>query len=276
VKLLIVIVIYKKLIKELSILKSVNIIDENIDIFFYDNSPKEQELLPLKEINFLYEHNTKNPGVSYAYNRGIQKAKELSKDAILILDQDTNFNMSYLDVYKKAYIKYRDTFLYAPIVGNNSKTKIYSPAHLNNYVGKVVLYDDFIFKEQFSLTGMSVINSGLMIPLKIFEETGLYNEKIKLDFSDIYFIEKYKKYKSEIILVDVHLKHSLSGDEGKNYEAELYRFMYYCNGAKEMSTALKVSTYWVVFRRMLRLIQKYYTLKPVKIFFDYYIGNKII
>ena len=47
-----------------------------------------------------------------------------------------------------------------------------------------------------------------MIPLEMFKKIG--------GFSDIYFIEKYKELNSKIVLVDVSLIHSISGDEGKD------------------------------------------------------------
>jgi hypothetical protein len=115
-----------------------------------------------------------------------------------------------------------------------------------------------------------------MVPVSIYKEIKGFDENIKLDFSDIYFIEKYKEKNENIILVDVELIHSLSGDEGKDFDKEIHRYKYYCNGAKLFSTSTGKSTLWSCTRRMLRLILKYKTFKPLYTFYHYYIGSKII
>lgn len=274
-KLLIVIVIYKKSIHDLTLIKDITKnSDTNIDIFIYDNSPIPQEVPLIDNVNIYYEHNVNNPGVSQAYNKGASKAKSLKKDLILVLDQDTNFIFEYIEKYIIAFNKYQNNYLYAPIVCDGAMTKVYSPAFLNSFIGKVQLFDNFTFNEKYNLNNKSVINSGLMIPLSLFEKISGFNDKIKLDFSDVYFIEKYKELNAEIILIDIYLKHSISGDEGKNYEAEMHRFKYYCNGAKELSKSLSQSTTWSVFRRMLRLIQKHYSLKPISVYLGYYLGER--
>ena len=80
------------------------------------------------------------------------------------------------------------------------------------------------------------------------------------------FIEKYKELNSKIILVDLYLKHSISGDEGKDFNREYNRFKYYCNSAKEIGKSLKKRVFWSPFRRLLRLSLKYKNLKFLKIF----------
>ena len=272
---LIIIVIYNKKIKNLTIFREE--IQELTDIFIYDNSPTPQELPDIGNVSFFYEHDANNSGVSRAYNRGFLKAKELNKDTVLLLDHDTIFRRKYLELYEKQYAIYGDDYLYAPIISDSNKIKIYSPAMLNHFIGKAIPFDDFEAETMYDLTDKSVINSGLMIPLPMFEKIGGFNEKLKLDFSDIYFIEKYKELNSEIILINLYIKHSISGDEGKNYKVELSRFRYYCNGAREFSKSIdKKSTLVSLTRRMLRLILKYRSLKPIYIYTNYYLGDKIV
>ena len=271
---LIIIVLFNKKIKDLSIFSEV--LNKATDIFIYDNSPEAQIVPNILNANISYEHDSNNSGVSCAYNKGAKKAKELGKESILVLDQDTNFKLHYLEEYLSLYNQYGNDYIYAPIISDTLNTKIYSPSYLKNFIGKALPINEFEYRKRYSLIDKSIINSGLMIPLAIFEQIGGYNEKIKLDFSDIYFIEKYKEINIDIILLDIYIKHSISGDEGKNYEAEMHRFKYYCNGAKELSRTLSKATAWSATRRMLRLVQKYRSLKPIFIYRDYYLGDKIV
>ncbi|MGB3159723.1 MAG: glycosyltransferase [Carnobacterium sp.] len=262
---LLIIVVYNKSIKEIKYLNKI----KSADILLYDNS-RNSQVCPS---SYYYYHNNNNDGVSSAYNYGIELAKKLNKEFLILLDQDTTFNENIL----KTYIKYANKFgngkIYAPIVKN--KEMIYSPfieSKVKNYPQNL---DTFSYSKVYSLEGKSLINSGLMIPLNIIADIGNFNEKIKLDFSDIYYIEKYKKKYNEVILIDTYLEHKLSGDEGKNKHKELKRYKFYCNGAKELKKTTKDISRVdrLVFFRMLRLVIKYNTLTPLFIFKRYYLGG---
>lgn len=270
---IIVIVIYNKYIGEISFL---NNIKEKLDIFIYDNSTIPQSVVTFENVNIYYEYDQNNSGVSRAYNQAYKKAKELNKELLLVLDQDSSFNLSFIEQYIKMYKKYKNDYIYTPIVCDEKKTKIYSPAFMTNFVGKTQYFEKFIYEEIYCLKGKSVINSGLMIPIKIFEKIGGYNEKLKLDFSDIYFIEKYKKFNLKIVLVDVYLKHSISGDEGKDFTREYNRFRYYCSASREIGKSLNILVFWSPFRRLLRLILKYKRWNFIKVFVQYYLKGKKI
>lgn len=267
---LIVIVIYNKELDGLELV--FNAAAKGQHIFVYDNSLISQELSVAASNCIHYEHDPENNGVSRAYNRAAIKAKELGLNKILILDQDTAFDLNMLKKYENAYEKHGDSFIYAPVVKNEVGDKIYSPAHFKNFVGKVQLIDDFTFNQIYSLDGKSLINSGLMIPLRVFDLIGGYNEKLKLDFSDVYFIEKYKRFVSNnVILVNATLRHSISGDEGLDYERELNRFKFYCHATRETSRSLGTLIIWSPVRRLLRLVIKYKKISFVKIFWKFYI-----
>jgi len=271
---LISIVIYNKKISDLTILKKIP--NKNIDILIYDNSEAPQEVPIFENINMYYEHDENNSGVSRAYNQACKKAKQLNKELLLVLDQDSSFKFSFIEQYMKMYQVYKNDYVYSPIVCDEKKTKIYSPALMSNFVGKVQSLENFFYEETYSLVGKSVINSGLMIPLEIFEKIDGYNEKLKLDFSDIYFIEKYKELNPEVVLVNIYLKHSISGDEGKDFIREYNRFGYYCSASKEIGESLNTLVFWAPFRRLIRLTLKYKNTKFIKVFYDYYLKGKEI
>jgi rhamnosyltransferase len=273
--LMVIVVLYKKKISDLSmILQSSLMNGHNIDIFVYDNSLHSQQIPEKEGFNFHYVHDKSNAGVSKAYNEGIKKAKELNKKYVLLLDQDTNIIVADLEKYLLLADKYGEDYLYAPIV--HRKNKIYSPAYINHFIGKVQNLESFTYQEIYSLDKKSLINSGLMIPASLTDLIGGFDENIKLDFSDFYFIEKYKKINADVILLDLYVQHSLSGDEDKNYSAEMLRYKYYCNGAKYFNNALNEFRLIPALRRMFRLMIKYKSLKPINVFSEYFIGNKRI
>lgn len=266
---LLIIVVYKKSINELVYLNSIK---EDVDILVYDNSPESQEA----PSDIYYYHNAFNGGVSVAYNYGIELAEKIAGKYIILFDQDTVFDSKTLSYYKNAVLKHGENYIYAPICKNGDK--IYSPFIEAGVRNCCQSKSNFEYRSVYDLQGKSLINSGLMIPLKIIKEVGRFNENIKLDFSDIYFIELYKKKYQFIILLDVYLEHHLSGDEGKNKNKELNRFRYYCNGAREYlkSTNKPSRIRKMVIFRMIRLIVKYKSVTPIKTLIEYYLGDKTI
>jgi GT2 family glycosyltransferase len=267
-KILIIIVLYEKRIDELEYLSSFR----GEDVLIYDNSPQKQEAPD----PVYYRHDPSNPGVSAAYNFGIELARKQNDEAILILDHDTVFDRDQLDQYQASFDKNGGTYIYAPIVKKDRT--VYSPyieGFIRNHVQSMDVFDH---EETYDIQGRSLINSGLMIPIQVIDQVGGFNEKIKLDFSDTYFIEQYKKINKKIILLDVFLEHKLSGDEGKDKTRELNRFRYFCGGAREfrVGTRDKLRVDRLVFFRMLRLAFKYFSLYPVNVIFRFYLRNEQI
>lgn len=263
--LLLVLILYKKNIEELIYLSELS----DVEVLLYDNSPHPQSVDP----RFHYIHDPANSGVSKGYNKGLDLARKLGKKYVLLLDQDTVFHRTILTKYLDLKDRYGESILYAPIV--KGQGKIYSPFVERWARNLVQLEEGFEYKERYDLTGKSVINSGLMIPVALTGEVGSFNEDIKLDLSDIYWIDGYKKKHQELVLVPVVLEHSLSGDEGHHKEKELHRFRYYCNGAKiykrTASDPGRVGR--LVLFRTLRLVVKYKSWTPLATAWKYYFGE---
>lgn len=263
--LLLVVILYRKKITELTYLHDL----KDVEVLLYDNSPESQEVDP----RFHYFHDPSNSGVSKGYNKGMDLARKLGKKYVLLLDQDTVFHRTILKEYLNLKDRYGESILYAPIV--TGEGKIYSP-FVEKWVRNVVQSeDDFHYRERYDLSGRSVINSGLMIPMTIADEVGPFHEEIPLDFSDIFWIDQYKRKFKDLVLVPVQLRHSLSGDEGFHKEKELQRFRYYCNGAKvykrSASDPRRVGR--LVLFRTLRLVVKYKSLTPLATAWKYYFGE---
>lgn len=263
---LVVVVLYQKKLEEIAYLKELT----NVEVLIYDNS----EIRINYEVDYHYVHDNNNSGVSKAYNYGFILAEQLGLRYVLLLDQDTAFDNSKLEKYRELVWKFGDEYIYAPII--KSSNKIYSPYREGLIRNYPLDLREFNYKELYKLKSRSVINSGLLIPLKVFKSVGLFNEQIKLDFSDTFFINNYKSKQMCLVLIDIQLDHKLSGDEGKNIQKELRRFRFYCNGAKSMlkTSNSTIRIYSLVFFRMLRLVFKYNSIHPFKTYLYYFFGDK--
>ena len=244
--------------------------------------------------------NPNNPGVSLAYNTAIDYARELGKEAVLLLDQDTSLTKQQLNVYLAALQRFGSNRLIAPLVGRPDY--FYSPyaeGWLRNrcLTWRDVPYDAAtvsaavadpsaavnIEPQLMSLHKRSLINSGLLIPLALTEKIGVYRSEIRLDFSDTSFMNRYRAAFEDIVLLPILLPHHLSGDSGHDEQRELRRYVDYCQGARSMlatdaeshpSVTSRSRICRLVLFRMLRLIFKYRTLKPLAMTWRHFIRGE--
>ena len=73
----------------------------------------------------------------------------------------------------------------------------------------------------------------MLVNLKAFHEVGGYNEKVKLDFSDFQFIERFRKVYKTFYVVDIICEQDFSDDE-ISLPTQAKRFRYYCEGARNI------------------------------------------
>jgi rhamnosyltransferase len=243
IDILFVIVLYKCKLKDsdtfITLAESLNQHKYTFDLLVYDNSPElSEELTEFPNINLTYLSDTKNSGVSKAYNTGAEVAAGMNKKWIILLDHDTKFPVDTIREYLLAIKKYPGEKLFAPIVLIDDK-KIISPAH-------------FIFMRGFylrsintginSLVGYSIINSGMCINLEAFNKNNGYNESIKLDFSDHDFIRRFKKATGDkFVVINLKVYHKLSSVTQNSFESDMVRFDYYLEGAKYIASSKKES-----------------------------------
>lgn len=200
---------------------------KSLDIFLYDNSPEAQTVKKFNHLNITYFHDFSNPGVSKAYNTGALEAKQRGKEWILLLDQDTRFSPDILVKFGEAVNKYPEINIFGPVVKSMDGKNYYSPF-------KILLKTGIPLKElvpgNYSLSKYAAINSGLLIRLKIFEQAGGYNEKVKLDFSDIQFFERARKVTGSIQIADTVAFQDFSNTE-TDVEKLDRRFYQFCKSA---------------------------------------------
>lgn len=239
--------------------------DGDLNIFVYDNSKCPQTIKKYKGLNISYVHDPNNSGVSKAYNEGADYAKKHQKNWMLLLDQDTTLPPTILESYWKAAYQNPELKLFVPIL-QLKNGKIFSPC---TYKFKRGFYLNTIEKGVHSLRKLSPVNSGMLIDVAAFFRVGGYNDKVKLDFSDFQFIERFRKKYKEFLVIDCVGQQDFSDDE-VSQASQSIRFGYYCEGARN----IEKNGLWdwmqynaIVFFRAVRLSRRYNDLSFIKTYF---------
>lgn len=213
-----------------TIQRSLSLQSESLEVLLYDNSfnPRyNSEYFEKGNIKINYIHDSSNSGIGKAYNKGAVFAKRLNKKWLLLLDQDTEFPNTIFDAYLKGIKESPSIKLIAPIL-HLTNGSIFSPCRY--------IFNRGFFKKKVkpglnSLKYSSPVNSGMLVDVETFEKVGGYNEKIKLDFSDFQFIEKFKRVQRHFLLLNEICIQDFSNDVSDIDNLEK-RFIIYCNDAK--------------------------------------------
>jgi len=188
---------------------------------------------------------------------------------VLLLDQDTTFADDLLIKFSTAVAGNPSVKLFCPILITYENI-IFSPCKY--YFGrgfplKKVTAGLCTFKN------ISPVNSGMLIAIKEFMAAGMYNEAVKLDFSDFQFIEKFKKNHSTFFIVD-----SVGLQDFSNHESDVnklnVRYAYFCDGAKNFSKSNfidEIKYLLVAFMRAVTLSYRTNSTIYFKTFFTSYI-----
>ncbi|MET3112926.1 rhamnosyltransferase [Pedobacter sp. CG_S7] len=270
-KLLVVVVLYNLRLEESSSLISLNQNCLLTDVLIYDNSLdnlNQNSKNFFQYLNIKYIHDPSNPGVSKAYNSAVEYAFQNNKSFILLLDQDTFLPKNALEIYLNAAIKNQEIKLFAPCLKFNDK--IYSPC--NYYMHKGFHKNKFKMGVN-SLKDVNFLNSGLLLNIHAFKQTGGYDENIRLYFSDFEFINRFKKYYKSYFLIDLVCLHELASTDKTDLNKALNRFVIYCTDAK---MAAKSKLLWFQYcitlgLRSLKLSFHFMNFNFFKIFYSKFI-----
>lgn len=141
----------------------------------------------LKDKRFQYIKLKKNYGVSYARNKGIEKAKY---QKICFLDSDDEWQNNKLQKDYQYLLNNRNTFVHhSDSIWIRKGKEVNLPQKFNNNEG-------FIFYQ--SLKHCMLAMSNLVIDKKVFEKSGFFDEKLKscedydlfLKITSLYFVGK--------------------------------------------------------------------------------------
>jgi rhamnosyltransferase len=243
----------------------------SLDLFIYDNSPLPQYEPSFKynSFNVTYIHDPANSGVSKAYNCGTAYAKKLGLEWILLLDQDTIFPDGFLKIYENAILQQYECKIFAPIL----KTQFGQNLSPCLYYHKRGYWMTEVVPGKMNVQKYSPVNSGMLINVNTFLEIGGYNERVKLDFADFQFIERFQKKHSYFYVLPLQCIQDFSGFE-KNLPKLKHRFAFFCQGARNADRHNFADRWWylvAVVRRMLGLIIRMRSLSFLTIFIINYI-----
>jgi len=257
----------------LSLSKNLKNSGSKMDIVAYDNSPEPsyENKACFENWNIHYIHDRLNPGVSKAYNEGFKIGKELNKKWLLLLDQDTIFPQDALIKYFDAMNSHKNSVLFAPVLIVNNK--IYSPSR---YYLKRGFHLKSIKVGLNTIRNKTLLNSGMCISLAAFEKIGGFNEKVKLYFSDLNFIDKYRRHYTGFIVLDTICEHKMFTIENKNGQSQLRRFIYFCEGARNSSNnCVDFCIYFsFAFLRAIKLSITFKKFGFILVFFHNFLKNK--
>lgn len=274
--LVIIIVIYNRALEACESFQSVlamNSDDQKLHLFVYDNSPLPQEIKNYNGLEISYFHDPRNSGVGKAYNTGAEQAKKNDQEWVLLLDQDTSLPKSILEKYEQEITTNSKISLFVPVLKLKNGS-IFSPSR---YRFKRGFFLDSIRPGIHSLFNLAPVNSGMMIKVEAFFKVGGYNEKVKLDFADFQFVERFRKSYAEFFVLDVECEQDFS-DDNSTYESQYVRFKFYCEGAKNIEN--KDFFDWlqynaVVFIRAIRLTLRFGRLGFIRSYFkNFLISSK--
>lgn len=189
----------------------------DVDIYVADNSTRDMGNKALAEqAGYRYVDMGGNKGLSRAYNAVID-GLEKDDSLICLFDDDTAVDGRYFDVLRTQASTHEGISLFAPVV--KDARGILSPCVFKGLRGRRVNA-----LSELPDGGVSVINSGLAIRLKVFGNYR-YDERLFLDFVDHAFIRDAAGWKlSNISIIDVVLAQRFSGTETRSKAKARERF----------------------------------------------------
>ena len=205
-------------------------------ILLYENSPEPQNQC-YESPTVCYHHDAANGGVSAAYNYGADLAEKLGDvDALLLLDEDTQFQPDYLSRLQSALEQHPDISLFVPQVLYAGEEP-FSPIHRGLRRKRGALLGE----GRYSLKRYLPVNSGACIRLLAFRQAGGYNAKIRLDFADFDFFSRLAEVSATFYRVDSIARQSFSNEETR-VDRLFRRYQFYLEGARVARCNRHIST----------------------------------
>ena len=246
-----VMVVYNQSVEETETYRSL-LRNANFSYLIYDNSPEPQRIEKSK--GGTYIHNSKNPGVSKAYNEAIKWAKSISASHLLLLDSDSIFPENSEEMYKKSIVEFPNKLILPSLFSQQRKI---SPFYFS--IGKSH-YGDKIEEGELILGKKLAINAGALLPLVQLNNIR-FNEMLPLDWSDVEFFRKLACTSTEVQHISLIIQHGLSEHEERPLTSAKFRFSLYLKGISIVSSGVfeKLMMYFWAKLRALKMSFQYKT-----------------
>ena len=264
-----ILVLYKTQLKD-AITYQTLLKNASFDQFMiYDNSPSSYIFdNSVLRSNMVYVRDVDNGGLSMAYNTGARYATANDYSHVLLLDQDTHFPPSAAEVYNKNLCC---KSISSPML-KLSNGSAFSPCSRKGFKTKGVCVSPGIY----NLSDYSPVNSGMCIPLNIFDSVGGYNENIRLDFADFEFISRCKSVCSSLTILPIVAVQNFSNEE-TDVNKLLFRYKLYLEsalGARWPAFKEKVFMHIEVLCHTMSLTRRTKSISFIKMYIKDFLQNK--
>lgn len=163
-------------------------------LIVYDNSIDEHIISKnknniLRIDNAIYHSEGVNKGIGKALNYAVFKAKENGYDLLLTFDQDTEIPNSYVKSLTLSYLSEKNIGAIGPIYKDiNVNRECRFPVSSGPFVVRKTLSGESKIQDV-----LSIITSGTLYPVKIFDEIGFFDEDFFIDYIDNEFCLRLQK-----------------------------------------------------------------------------------
>lgn len=195
-----------------SLNKSLEKINLRMALLVYDNGPEKQsnkESFEYGNLDIVYKHDPENPGISKAYNEGVEFATGRRADWILLLDQDTIYSSNFFESYIEATAKgiAHDILCIIPKVLSDKDNTLLSPSKfcrggITRPIKRII--PGIIEKP------ITSINAGTFISTQFVKSIGGFNNAFPLDMLDHWYFREIKNKNKKVLLLDTYIHHDLS------------------------------------------------------------------
>ncbi|KFX06796.1 hypothetical protein KP22_01520 [Pectobacterium betavasculorum] len=164
------------------------------ELIVYDNSIDESVITEnkkniLKIDNAIYYSEGVNNGIGKALNYAVIKSKEGGYDLLFTFDQDTEVPSSYVKSLISSYLSEKNIGAIGPIYKDiNVNRECRFPVSLGPFVVRKTLSGESKIQDV-----LSIITSGTLYPVKIFDKIGFFDEDFFIDYIDNEFCLRLQK-----------------------------------------------------------------------------------
>ncbi len=185
-------------------------LQEPLDVIVYDNgtfNQSNQVDRDVQNIKLTYIHNPQNPGIATAYNKALRIAIEQSKDWLLLMDQDTEFNQEFITALQSGSWKREDVVCAVPRIISTHDGNQISPSEMKK--GGVVRPISAKQNQVFS-NNVTALNSGCLVSVALMRQLGGFNLEYPLDILDHWLFRQIANGKKKVFFLDAQILHGLS------------------------------------------------------------------
>ena len=215
-------------------------------IYVVDNSTMDYGNRAFAEAHgYIYIGMGSNMGLSKAYNRAISQM-DMEDEVLCLFDDDTMMDSRYFEKLSVAMDAHPDIDVFAPVV--KDRKGMLSPCVMSSVACRRVSSVDELPER-----GVSAINSGLAVRMRVFEYYR-YDEEQFLDYIDHAFFRDITGHELSrmYIMKDVELRQEFSGSTKQSRQVALQRYRSFKKDITVFCRKYDISP----FSRMLLLIRR--------------------